>query len=448
MVRTGLNLARTRARQLKITREGVLAELFVPPTPTGTPDANTPILNDIANSFSRFAAYQQTAFDSGAARSSSSNDANMMSKRIQSVINQVLGRGTTGGSSFIAALNSAFPSTMTSDGPQVITTPSRSMVTLYQPGDSANGVHSPGSNGSGIVAANGYPGTISARQAILYREASILANDGLRVLASLYPFVPEAELDQVESLRALINAEINSLVVEFGRVDEPRKERVLAYFSALRTHLNDFGRRAFLDRSIQPTTVEDEAQLAGFELLKSYARTLREAWNTFSDFITSPSRFSLSRLVEYANILLPVVAQVNNDFEAAMDSVDFPETERRSIASRFTRLAALLPLPSLPIPPGTLSDITVYDLTEWIGRYASTEGPAILADSGQYGLDFISDQANQLFWVIAPVAAIIEFNANNNVANSLMLVQVLSNERVHFALNSLLSQLNELASLF
>lgn len=180
----------------------------------------------------------------------------------------------------------------------------------------------------------------------------------------------------------------------------------------------------------------------------SHAGTLRGAWDTFSNFISSPSRFSLSRFVEYANVLLPVVAQVNNDFEAAMDSVDFPETERRSITSRFTRLATLLPLPPLPIPPGALSDITVYDLTEWIDRYASSEGPTILADSGQYGLDFITDQADQLFWVIAPVAAIIEFNANNNVANSLMLVQVLSNERVHFALNSLLSQLNELASLF
>ncbi len=450
MVRTGLNLARTRAGQNKTAREGVLAELFVPPTPAGAPppDANTPILNDIANSFSRFAAYQQTAFDSGAARSSSSNDANTMSKQIQGAINQVLGRGTAGGSSFIAALNSAFPSTMTSDGPQILSSPSRSMISLYQPGGSGNGVYAPGSNGSGAVTANGYAGTISARQANLYREASVLANDGLRVLAGLTPFVPEAELDQVESLRALINAEINSLVVEFGRVDEPRKERVLAYFSALRTNLTDFGRRAFLDRSIQPTTVEDEAQLAGFELLKSYARTLREAWDTFSNFITSPSRFSLSRLVEYANVLLPVVAQVNNDFEAAMDSVDFPETERRSNASKFTRLAALQPVPQLPISPGTLSDITVYDLTEWIDRYASTEGPTILADSGQYGLNFISDQADQLFWVITPVAAIIEFNANNNVANSLMLVQVLSNERVHFALNSLLSQLNELASLF
>jgi hypothetical protein len=442
MVRTGLNLARTRARQLKTAREGVLAELFVPPTTAGAPppDANTPILNDIANSFSRFAAYQQTAFDSGAGRSSSSNDASTMSKQVQSAINQVLGRGTAGGSSFIAALNSAFPSTMTSDGPQVISAPSRSMVPLYQPGSS--------SNGSGTVVANGYAGTISARQANLYREASVLANDGLRVLASLNPFVPEAEVDQVESLRALINAEINSLVVEFGRVDEPREARVLAYFSALRTHLTDFGRRAFLDRSIQPTTVEDEAQLAGFELLTSYARTLREAWNTFSSFIASPSRSSLSRLVEYANVLLPVVAQVNNDFEAAMDSVDFPETERRSLAARFTRLTALLPLPPLPIPPGALSDITVYDLTEWIDRYASIEGPTILADSGQYGLDFISDQADRVFWVIAPVVAIIEFNANNNIANSLVLVQVLSNERVHFALNSLLSQLNELASLF
>ena len=441
---TGLSLARTQARQLKALRTNFLLQLLVPPPPAGGPrDANTPILTDIANSFSRFAAYQQTAFDSGAARSSSSNDANAMSKQVQSAINRVLGKGTAGGSSFIAALDSAFPSTITSDGPQVITTPSRSMVPLYQPAGSSNGVYSPGSNGSGTVAANGYAGTLSARQASLYRQASVLAGDGLRVLSGLTPFAPEAELDQVEALRAMIRSEINALVEEFGRVDEPRNERVLAYFSALRLHLTDFGRRSFLDNSVQPTTVDDETQIAGLALLKNYAGTLREAWNTYFQFdTTSPSSFSLSERVERASILLPVVSQVNDDFEAAMDSVDFPETERRSMAARLDTLARLQVVPILPLP-----DFTVYDLTEWINRFASIEGPNILADSGQYGLDFVTLQADKLFWVIAPVAAVIESNEGNSSANSFMLVQVLSNERVHFALNNLLSQLNALADL-
>jgi hypothetical protein len=443
---TGLSLARTQAGQFKALRTQFLLQMFVPPPPTGKkPDANTSILNDIANSFSRFAAYQQTAFESGAARSSSSNDANTMSKQVQSAINRVLGKGTVGGSSFIAALNSAFPSTITSDGPQVITMPSRSMVALYQPGGSSNGVYSPGSNGSGTVAANGYAGTLSARQATLYRQASVLAGDGLRVLAGLTPFAPEAELDQVEALRAMIRSEINSLVEEFGRVDEPRNERVIAYFSALRLHLADFGRRSFLDNSVQPNTVEDETQIAGFALLNNYRSTLREAWETFSQFETqSSTSFSLSERVERANILLPIVSQVNNDFEAAMDSVGFAESERRSLAARFDTLAGLQPL---PIPPDSLSDISVYDLTEWIDRYASLEGPTILADSGQYGLDFVTDQADRLFWVIAPVVAVIEFIETNSIANSLMLEQILSNERVRFALNNLLSQLNALADL-
>src|SRR5947209_16353300 len=126
MANTDLNILHIRARQLKVLRSGLMIKLFSNQSVAGSQDPNTQILNDIANSFSRFAAYQQTAFDSGAARSSSSNDANAMSKQVQSAINRVLGGGTAGGSGFIAALNSAFPSTITSDGPQVLFTPSRS----------------------------------------------------------------------------------------------------------------------------------------------------------------------------------------------------------------------------------------------------------------------------------------------------------------------------------
>ena len=434
----GVNWERTKARQLKKHRAAVLLQLFTPPPLPGIPDANTPILNDIANSFSRFAAYQQTAFDSGAGRSSSSNDASTMSKLVQSAIHRVLGGGTAGGSSFIAALNSTFPSTITSDGPQVISTPSRSMVALYQSGGSGNG--------SGTVTTNSYAGTISARQANLYREASVLVNDGLRLLAGLTPFVPEAELDQVEALRVLIRSELNALVEEFGRVDEPRAGRVQAYFSALKLNLNEFGRRSFLDNSVQPATVDDEAQIAGFTLLQNYASTLSQAWNTYYQFDTlSGTSFSLSERVERANILLPVVAQANNDFEAAMDSVNFTETDRRSMAARFDTLAGIVPVTLLPEP---LLDMTVYDLTDWIDRY-STEGLGILADSGQYGLNFVTDQADSLFWAVAPVVAAIQYTEQHfgTSANSLMLEQVLSNERVLFALNNLLSQLNSLADL-
>ncbi len=210
MGNTNLNVIRTRAVQMKSLRSRLLIQLFASNPPSGG-NTNTTILNDIANSFSRFAAYQQTAFDSGASRSTSSSDASSMERQVQRAFNQILGGATgRGPDSFMKALNGAFPTTLTSEGQQVAFTPSRGMVSLYNNGGSKNGVYS-----SGSTLADGYAGTISARQANLYREASIIAADALRVLDGLTPFVPVAELDQVEALRALVRSEINSLVNEF-----------------------------------------------------------------------------------------------------------------------------------------------------------------------------------------------------------------------------------------
>ena len=465
MGNTNLNVIRTRAVQTKTLRSALLKRLFstLNVAALGRRDANTPILNDIANSFSRFAAYQQTAFDNGASRSIASNDASSMERQVQRALQQVLGGAIGRGSnSFMKALSSAFPTTATSEGQQVAYSSSRSIVSLYNPGGPGNGTYPVGNYSKGTTLADGYAGTISARQANLYRQASITASDALRVLEGLTPFFPLAEADQVEALRSLIRSEINSLVDEFGRVEEPRTDRVLAYFSALTLHVKGFGELAFLDNSERAVTVEDEAQTAGFELLSSYTFTLRRIWDIFFDIDRkAPDSFSLSERVERANILLPVVAQVNTDFEAAMDSVGFAESERRSLAARFDTLkglgigsmasfgaASVQTLISLTTSiDDTLPDITVYDLTEWIDRFTNLEGPSTLADSGQFGLDFVTDQADRIFWVIAPVVAHLELDKLGFTLGTVNLEQILSNERVRFALNNLLSQLDSLADL-
>src|SRR5260221_7666997 len=219
-----------RAEQLKRLRVGLMQQFFLP----APVDAKDRTLNDIANSFSRFAAYQQTAFDNGAARSNGNSAASSLERQVQRAINQVLGRAPgRGGSSFMNALNGAFPTTTTSEGQQVAFTPARSMVSLYGAAGSGDGTYSANGFSKLPGSDNGYAGTISARQANLLRQASVIAGDAIRVLEGLTPFVPEAELDQVDALRSLIRSEINSLIDEFGRVDEPRKDRVLAYFSAL-----------------------------------------------------------------------------------------------------------------------------------------------------------------------------------------------------------------------
>ena len=437
-----------------------------------------------------------------------------MKRQVERAITQVLGRATGNDPNvFMNALNSAFPTTHTADGSQVAFTPARSVVSLYRADGPVDGAYS--SNGKN----GGYAGTISAWQANLYRQATVIIGDAVRVLNGLMPFVPEAESDQVEALRALIRAEITALMEEFGRVDEPRNERVQSYFSALRIHIASFGRRAFLDNASRAATVEDEAQVTGFELLGSYVRNLSSAWKTYLNKTgTSSTSFSLSQRVERANTLLPVIAQVNADFEAAMDSVGFAESERRSVSVRLTALAGYraegtetiwkmlaellqsevdsrqanivrktqqaipvsqrvktrdLDLDNLQLQiqvleqqkkvfqaladnyqggfigniDDSLPDITIYDLTEWVDRYTSIEGPASLADAGQYGLDFVTDQADRLFWVIVPVVAHLEQNIATTASASPSLELILSNERVRFALNNLLGQMNALADL-
>jgi hypothetical protein len=90
-----------------------------------------------------------------------------------------------------------------------------------------------------------------------------------------------------------------------------------------------------------------------------------------------------------------------------------------------------------------LPDITVNDFNEWVERFATIEAPSILSASGQFGLDFVTDQADTLFWVIGLVLDAVK----DDTSNSLLLDKVLSFERVQQTLSELLFQLDTLADL-
>ncbi len=71
----------------------------------------------------------------------------------------------------------------------------------------------------------------------------------------------------------------------------------------------------------------------------------------------------------------------------------------------------------------------------------------MLTDSGQFGLNFVTDQADSLFWTLVPIIAVLQTTESVNPTGGLMLRQVLSNERVRWALDNILEQLNVLANL-
>jgi hypothetical protein len=397
-------------------------------------DPQVQILTDLTESFSRYAGNQQTAFDKGGSTSSAGTEASTMVRQVERAIAQVLGRSPgRSPDSFVSVLKDAFP--ISADGRQVVLTPSRSVVSLNSQAASNN------TGRPGVV------GQLSARQATLYRQSSLIIDDAIKVLAGLEPFSPLADLDQVEALRPLVRSTLQTLAQEFGRVEEPRPPRVKAYLDALDRHLLSFGRRGYLlGNATPPVSISDESMIAGYELLRNYTQQLRQIWNQFENSDRGVNSFSLSERIERAYLMLPIVSQSNNEFEAALESVGFLETERHSVALKFTQLSDYA---TNLVTEGRLrqEDITVYDLTEWLDNFASLEGPVVLADSGQYGLDFVTGQANSLFFVVAPVIGHLRTTRTPGASSRARLEQVLSNERVLWALDNLLNQLNGLADL-
>jgi hypothetical protein len=468
---TGRELTETQLQtlqqpaQLQKFRQALITQLFATPT---TPAADIPKqLAQIAQILGRSAGTEPTVYDNGSVRTNATGSANLLTQQVERAITQVLGR-TPGRASdgFISALNSAFP--VSGDG-TIVTTPTRSVVSLTSTSSTSN---------------NTGAGQLSVEQANLYRQASLIAVDALKVLEGLMSFDPVADVDAVEALRSLIRSQINTLVEEFGRFDEPRKERVETYLNTLLTvngnggFLRQLGEQArFLDKTslngsaeVFPVTLADETQIASYELLKNYVNTLRTIWFQYTQ-VTSTERTVTGRYSERlsrASIMLPVITDSNTSFMAAMDSIGFSESERRSDAALFSNLGEPLLISNDPAPinsnetpvnsvtlslrlPGLpdfdvrvpLPDMTVNDFNEWVERFTTSEAPSILSTAGQFGLDFVTDQADTLFWVIITVLVAIKTNPKNG----LLLERILSFERVQQTLSELVLQLDTLANL-
>lgn len=417
-------------------------------------------LAQITRVLGRSAGNETTVYDNGSVRSGVSSAASSLTLQVERALTQVLGRSPgRGPDGFISALNSAFPTAK--DG-QVMMQPARSLVSL----------HSPITEGS--------TGQLSVEQANLYRQASIIGSDTLKVLDGLTPFDPKADIDAVEALRALVRSQIRSLIDEFGRLDEPRKQRVDTYFKTLLGrdetgredgYLYRLGEEAHLGRGeafglelkVVPVTLEDETQVAGFELLIGYVTTLLQSWRNYeaAKTSTSPIAGRYSDRLSRTSIMLPVIADSNASLMSAMDSIGFTQSERRSDSALFSNLQAPTEDPEIPgkITLGNtqaaiiLPDITVNDFDEWVDRFTSLEAPSVLSTSGQFGLDFVTDQADTLFWTIGVVLYAVlpqkdqagRLLSNRNQGK--LLGKVLAFERVQQSLSELIYQLDTLASL-
>lgn len=451
-------------QQLFYLRKAILEKLFVQKElQEETPQQ----IARIAEVLSRSASNEATAYESVAIPSRATSSTNTLTRQVERAFAQVLGRSPGRGSEgFMKALDSAFP--IGANG-QVVFTPSRSVVSTYGSADGDNLAQAKGKD---------LKGQLSVEQATLYRQASIMVADALRVLEGIEPFDSSTDLDAVEALRALVASQLNSLIEEFGRLDEPRRDRVDIYFQTLQKNLVDMGRFArFSDNSQNLVNADDEAQVAAYGLVLNYVATLKIIWQSFTE--KSPAERasnSYSERLSRVSVMLPVITDSTASLLSAMDSVGFTESERRSDSALFSSLnpnkfELKIPFKSITdntiiqelkhleekgkkwidfdqenfsIPDVNLPRITVNDFSEWVDRFASFESPEILATSGRFGLDFVTDQADTLFWVIGIVLDYLKYHPESR---SQLLGKILTFDRVQQNLVELVSQLKTLADL-
>ena len=460
MGNNNFSLLRKQAKQLKQLRAGLMLQLY-PTKGASTVGTNgtDAILTNLLGSFQRFAGNQQTAYDNNSVRSSpTSSSASSLERQVDSAIAQALrktpGRGAT---NFVKALDAAYPR---SKSGQTATVSSRSQVVLY--------------NADGNGKSNGL-GELSTRQLALHRQTSIVAADALKILEELQSFVPDSDNDRVEALRSLIQSQITLLVEEFGRTDEPRSARVESALKSLREYVSEFGKQAQLNDSMLVAILDDENQTTKFGLLSSYTKSISQTWADYYQAEKSSKIYSLSEKVDRARVLLPIVSQATIDFSDALESVGLSESERRSRASLFSTLNVDAVVDAVKkqntdtaetrsyerttgpsqgtsarvverTPIGKwLPDITVSDLVDWLDRFSNMEAPSALEST--YGIDFVTNQSDRLFWTIAAIVAHLKTTGSFSQGGKSMLEQILSNERVSWSLDNLLSQLQALADL-
>ncbi len=401
-------------------------------------------LGDAVGSLGRLSGTQQAALEDRGSYGTSGG--NVVERQVDRAIAQVLGRAPgRGGQSFGQALREAFPAARYGDALGLV--PARASVSLVPTEPSAT-----------------LGGQLSAPQAALYRQAGLVVDDAGRLLGGLQPIDPTADLDQVEALRAQIRTDFDAIYAEFGRVDEPRSRFIESRSATLDLHLAELGQRAKLTGCAHIVTPADETQVAAFTMLQSYAQTLSSIWDGYLSQTSSDAKCrSLGQRIERAYRQLPVIAQINRDLQRTLDTIGLSESERRSDAMRFDRMAAhvtfaapymtrlALDASGARAVQGDLSkqlpDLTVYDFTDWVDRLSEREGSVALGASGQYGLNFVCDQSNQLFWNLAPVISYLRTTAPADLYSRSALGQFLCHERVRWSMDNLLVQLDALADL-
>lgn len=234
-------------------------------------------------------------------------------------------------------------------------------------------------------------GGVTGGQASLYTRATVALDSARPLLDGLHPLIPDADLDDVEAIRVVVNSELKGVVAELGVEGGPRVIRVDDLFESLlgkkpvpgtqflplqSGHLSDL-RTKFGLNSSNVNTLDEETNLTNFIALQDYVVSLCQSW---IEFRTQFLGKDLGTRLVLLSRALSVSAEAVNEVYAAMDSVFVGPAERQVATFRD--------------PNG--NSILVEELLSWVTTFTSEEAPHLVHESGRIGAGAIIAPAQRL----------------------------------------------------
>ena len=311
-------------------------------------------------------------------------------------------------------------------------------------------------------------GGITGAQASVYKRAQDAVDQSMPLLDGIYPLRNDADLQDIDALRAVVKNQMTEIVRELGIPGGPRVTRVDQAFRLLlgdkpkgaQPDADDVEgqlgilRREFGLRS-QPNaltgepgnlvnTVEEEQNQTNFRILSDYLTGLRASWMNNQHFFvrTNQQPFYGTQLVLLSRGL-NVVAESVEEVRFTMDSVMIGPAERQTLEIEFP-VNVTLPEHTGALPIVNNSEVNghpmfVEELLTWVSSFATEEGPRLIQDGGKFAvnntfLPIVCQLRNLVLGAVGPI-------------NGVSLPRGYSTPRVRRALQELGLQLDELAVL-
>ncbi len=238
-------------------------------------------------------------------------------------------------------------------------------------------------------------GAVTGAQASLLKRAKAAKQEALPLLEGLTALRTDADDEDVEASRAIIESNWSELVNEIGFTGGPRVQRIDTLFDSLLGagyagsdpeavggQLGSLRERLGLERA-KVNTIEEEQNLTNFLILADYTISLYHSWQGQARFLSrsGTNEVYLGTQITLLNRALAALGESVHQAYDVLDSVFIGAAERETI----------------PLPLGVGNPyLTIAELLHWAEYVAQEEAPRLIREGGKEGVLAITPTLQKL----------------------------------------------------